>query len=271
MPDIYAETLKVLGSGVVGALCGYIAKELEIRNQDRRKRDDLWSTQIQNYWLPLLEAVRELKDRFGDLSRVYRKEWTKPFTPESLSGDFRELYMLSRDEDWIGRDPNTLRKDDGAVQKVRTRMCHELNYAVSSLYITAKYLGISFYVQRNLKENMLILSNDARDEMMSLISKVRGSLQGKAGIFGEQQESIAEMVWGPAGRVITNFEFRKRLLDLPGWEQFTNLLRFFIEFDPKVGFEVASTISALNELEQAVNRLGSSPSKKAYEALRRGR
>ena len=148
-------------------------------------------------------------------------------------------------------------------------MCHELNYAVSSLYITAKYLGVAVYVQRNLKENMLILSNDSRNEMLVCISNVRESLQGKAGIFGEQQESIAEMVWGPAGRVITNFEFRKRLLDSPGWEQYTNLFRFFVDFAPKLKYEVAGTISALLRLEEKVNLLSSSPGKSAYEALRR--
>ncbi len=268
MADIYAESMKVLGSGVVGLLAGYIAREFEIRKQDLRKRDDLWSSQIQSHWLPLLEAARELKERFSDLSRVYRKEWTEIFTPDALSGDFRELYTLSRDENWMRRDPNALRKDDNAVQKVRTRMCHELNYAASSLYITAKYLGIALYVQRNLKENILILSNDRRKEILGLISKVREGLQGKAGIFGEQQESIAEMVWSPAGRVITNFEFRKRLLDSPGWEQFTNLFRFFVDFAPKLKYEVAGTISALLELDEEVNRLSSCPSKRAYEALK---
>jgi hypothetical protein len=223
----------------------------------------LWSTQIQNHWLPLLEAARELKDRFDGLSRLYSNN------PEDLSGDFRELYVLSRDKNWEHYDPDAPRKDGDAVQKVRMRMCHELNYAASSLYITAKYLGIAEHVQRNLKENLLIVSGDTRNEMMRLISNVRGSLQGKAGIFREQQESIAEMVWGPSGQVIANFEFRKRLLDSPGWEQFTNLFRFFVDFGHKVEFEVAATISALLELEQGVALLGSSPSKKAYESLQR--
>src|SRR5262245_13673661 len=264
MADIYAESMKVLGSGIIGVLAGYIAREFEIRKQDRRKREDLWTTQIQNFWLPLLEAARELKERFADLSRVYREEWTEVFTPESLAGDFRELYTLSRDENWMQRDPNKLRKDDDVVQRVRTRMCHELNYAASSLYITAKYLGIAMYVQRNLRENMLVLSNESRNEMMRLISNVRVNLQGNAGVFGEQQESIAEMVWGPGGRVITNFEFRKRLLDSPGWEQFTNLFRFFVDFDRKLDYEVKCTISSLHEFEHEVKRLSASPGKKAY-------
>jgi hypothetical protein len=178
--------------------------------QDRRPEDDLWP--------PLLEAARELERRLVDLSRVYRRQWTDPFTPESLSGDFCELYMLSRDpiENFQECDPNERRKDLNAVQKIRTRMVHELNYAVTSLYIIAKYLGWAEHVQRDLKEDRLILRGDARDEILRLFSNVRGSLQGNAGILVEQQDSIAEMVWAPAGRVITNLEFQKRLLELPG-------------------------------------------------------
>lgn len=69
------------------------------------------------------------------------------------------------------------------------------------------------------------------------------------------QDSIAEMVWGPAGRVITNLEFRKRLLELPGWEQFINLCRFFVHFQYKVEHEVAKTIPALRELIDKVDQL----------------
>jgi hypothetical protein len=142
-----------------------------------------------------------------------------------------------------------------AVQKIRTRMAHQLTYATSSLYITAKYLGWAELVQRDLKERRLLLSEDARVEMMRLISNVRGSLQGNAGIPVEQQEYIGETVWSTAGRVITNPEFRKRLFDLPGWEQFTGLFRFFVHFQYKVEHEVAKTISALHELAEKVDQL----------------
>lgn len=91
--------------------------------------------------------------------------------------------------------------------------------------------------------------------MLRLLSNVRGSLQGNAGILVEQQDSIAEMVWGPAGRVITNLEFRKRLLELPGWEQFINLFRFFVHFRYKVEHEIAKTIPALRELIDKVDQL----------------
>ena len=134
-------------------------------------------------------------------------------------------------------------------------MGQELNYAVSSLYITAKYLGWAEHVRRDLKADRLLLRGDARDEMLRLLSNVRGSLQGNAGILVEQQDSIAEMVWGPAGRVITNLEFRKRLLELPGWEQFINLFRFFVHFRYKVEHEIAKTIPALRELIDKVDQL----------------
>jgi hypothetical protein len=42
----------------------------------------------------------------------------------------------------------------------------------------------------------------------------------------EQQESIGEMMLTSDGSVITQSEFRQRLLELPGWEQYTALLTF---------------------------------------------
>jgi hypothetical protein len=69
-----------------------------------------------------------------------------------LSGDFRELYLLSRDEiPWsqdkdegpsiLDSDGNQPRRDDEVVQRVRKRMCYELTLATSSLYWTARYLA----------------------------------------------------------------------------------------------------------------------------------
>jgi hypothetical protein len=146
-------------------------------------------------------------------------------------------------------------------------MSHHLTYAVSSLYITATYLGVAERVQRDLKEHLLLLPNDARVEMIRLLANIRGSLQGNAGIPSEQQEAIAEMVWGQPGGVISNVEFRQRLLELPGWEQFTSLFRFFVAFGPKLDYEVAHTISALCELEEQVDQLSSCPSERDYSAL----
>jgi hypothetical protein len=103
--------------------------------------------------------------------------------------------------------------------------------------------------------------------MIRLLANIRGSLQGNAGIPSEQQEAIAEMVWGQPGGVISNVEFRQRLLELPGWEQFTSLFRFFVAFGPKLDYEVAHTISALRELGEQVDQLSSCPSERDYSAL----
>jgi hypothetical protein len=71
----------------------------------------------------------------------------------------------------------------------------------------------------------------------------------------KNKEAMAEAVWDPAGGVITNCNFRERLLELPGWERFTNLFRFFVDFRQKLTFEVASTISALRELEDQLRAI----------------
>ena len=87
-----------------------------------------------------------------------------------------------------------------------------------------------------------------------LIAEVGARLQGPggAGIFLEQQESIAEMMLDPDGRVLSHFDFRRRLLELPGWEQFTALFLFYISEDDRLDgapHEVQATTDALGRLD----------------------
>jgi hypothetical protein len=60
-------------------------------------------------------------------------------------------------------------------------------------------------------------------------AKLQGD--GGAGMFSEQQESIAEMMVDSGGKVLSHYDFRRRLLEVPGWEQFTALFLFFISED----------------------------------------
>jgi hypothetical protein len=64
-----------------------------------------------------------------------------------------------------------------------------------------------------------------------LIADVGAKLQGEggAGMFSEQQESIAEMMVDSGGKVLSHYDFRRRLLEVPGWEQFTALFLFISE------------------------------------------
>jgi hypothetical protein len=229
---------------------------VQVQAMDRLK-PKLGAGQKQRNLFALFQAARVLETRFVDLSRAYTGDWKAPFTPESLSGDFCELYMLSRDP--IGNfqecDPNQPRNDDYAVQKMRMRMAQELTYAVSSLYRTAKFLGLAKNVERDLNEYQLDLPDDTRARMLRLLSNVTLSLQGNAGILEEQQEAIAEIVCDPAGGVINNLTFRERLLELPGWERFTNLFRFFVHFQHKLKHEVAATILALRELQDELRAM----------------
>src|SRR4051794_13854966 len=111
-------------TALAAALAGYVAKEVQIRTEAKRAREkseqEIWSEQKQHYYLPLLEAARDFRIRMAELSQVYRGEWTKPFTPESLSQDFRELYTLSRDPIRLPEcDPNLLRRNDELKQRLR--------------------------------------------------------------------------------------------------------------------------------------------------------
>jgi len=244
--------------GAIGAVSGaYFKSWFDAKQALRRLR----FAQQQTFLLPLLEAGRKFRKRLDELSGIYRKTRSDmPFSPESLSADFRELYLLSREEtDLEGSDANAPRANSNTVQKVRTRMAHYLTYAASSLYLTATYLGCAERVLRALKDRTLVLANPSRIEMINSLSAVRDALQGPsgAGIPWEEQESVAEMVWTASDSVISYFEFRKRLLELPGWEQYMGLFRFFAAIGPKIEYEVSETTKALNKLEEGLNKLAS--------------
>jgi hypothetical protein len=154
--------------------------------------------------------------------------------------------------------------DDRAVQDLRKRMCYELNYATSSLYRTARYLARARLLHQHLSGGGSSLAPTDQEGLDRLIAEVGAGLQGAsgAGIFLEQQESIAEMMVDADGRVLSHFDFRRRLLDVPGWEQFTALFLFFItendkpdgrpdraSFAAKLPYEVQATTGALARLE----------------------
>jgi hypothetical protein len=230
--------------------------------------------------------VQQLKARLSELADVYRGKPSK-HTPWSLSGDFRELYLLSRDEiPWnqdkdegpsiLDSDANQPRRDGEAVQRLRKRMCYELNFATSSLYRTARYLAYARLVHLHLSGGGSSLEPADRERLDRLIADVGAGLQGEggAGIFSEQQESIAEMMVDSGGKVLSHHDFRRRLLELPGWEQFTALFLFFMSEDNKLDLkklgkneknrarfvakldnEVDDTIEALAELETRLKEI----------------
>jgi hypothetical protein len=248
-PDLLTALLPFAG-GAIGAVSGAYFKSWFDSKQELHR---LRVLQQQNRWLPLLGAAGKLKVRLEELSGIYRKTMpSMPFSPDSLSADFRELYSLSREErDLENSDPNILRANASTVQVVRTRMAHYLTYAASSLYLMATYLGCAERVSRALKDRSLLLSDTLRVDFIGSLAAVRDALQGPtgAGIPWEEQESVAEMIWSANDSVISYFEFRKRLLELPGWEQYMGLYRFFVSIGPKIEHEVAATIEALSQLE----------------------
>jgi hypothetical protein len=247
----------------------------------RQSSLDQWIADRRLYYLPLREAAHDLKARLEYLARIYRGEVPpdEPFKPENLSGDFRELYLLSRDpiknlydpDPDPDQDPNRRRRDDPhAVQRLRTRMCRELNFATSTVYRAARFLAWAQVNRRLLEEGRSNLPTQPAKQLRDQLAAVSKDWQGPsvAGLPTEQQESIGEMMLDSDGRVITQFEFRQRLPEVPGWEQYTALLTFFItedddikgrrvaaRFAPKVNCEVKATVIALCTLIASLDQI----------------
>jgi hypothetical protein len=168
-----------------------------------------------------------------------------------------------------GTDPNQPRRDEYAVQRLRTRMNRELNFATSTVYRAARFLGWAQANRRLLDEGRNNLPAQPAMQLREQLMAVSEALQGDGpGVPIEQQESIGEMMLTADGRVTTQFEFRRRLLALPGWEQYTALLTFFIteddntetrpnaaRFSPKVEHEVFDTINALRALIASLDQI----------------
>lgn len=272
--------LAAAGLAVLGTLGGVLITQ---RSADRREdktwrrereteQEDQWITDRRSYYLPLREAAHDLKTRLEHLARIYRREPEARFKPESLSADFRELYLLSPDliKDLYATDPNQPRRDDHAVQRLRTRMCRELNFATSTVYRAARFLAWAQMNRGLLDEGRNNLPAQSARQLRDQLAAVSNDLQGPggAGVPIEQQESIGEMMLTPGGRVITQFEFRQRLLELPGWEQYTALLTFFLteddnvearpdaaRFNAKVDHEVLATVIALCTLIASLDQI----------------
>ena len=248
------QILIVLLSALVG-YGGKLAQDWWTARRAQRKEDEaLWSLHQQQFHLPLRDAGRQLEARLSELADIYRRKPSQ-HTPESLNGDFRELYLLSRDQllwsedsrpSILDSDGNQPRRDDEAVQRLRKRMCYELTLATSALYWTARYLAYARLVHRHLSGGGSNLKTADREGLDQLIVAVGAELHGNggAGIFSEQQDSIAEMMVDSDGKVLSHYEFRRRLLELPGWEQFTALFLFYISEDDQLDIET------LDEREQ---------------------
>jgi len=228
--------------------------------------------QKQTRWYPLLEAAQDLKQRLEELTNKYKQcppndPWGKDQKLPSEARDFCELYTLHDDPDPIKNlddsslKPGLLRKNNDDQERVRTRMGHPLNFAANSLYRTAKYLGYAVRVRKELATNKLVLPERTRRVMKEKLEKVRDELHGTskqhpgAGIILEQQDLIGESVWSSNDYIISDWDFRERLLNEHGWQQYTGLFRFYVNFHMKIYNEVADTIKALAALCEAIESL----------------
>ncbi len=273
MLDVSGEILKVALIGTAGYL-GKIGQDwLTARRAQTRAGQERWEQDKRQYYLPLVGAARALDARLTLLARIYQgREHQGPHTPAWLSRDFRELYLLAPDEirDLYQADPNKPRRDEAAAQRLRTRMCRELNFATSSIYLTARYLAVAGLARQALDDDHSGLPAELVSDLRQRIGAVSSGLTGQteAGLAIDQQDSIGEMMRTDNGQVITQFEFRRRLLEVPGWEQYTALLTFFItedddvdgrpdaaRFVAKLPFEVLETVRALRELGNTLDEV----------------
>jgi hypothetical protein len=278
-PSDRLDVLKILASfigAVLGGVGAFLLKEIWL---DRRKQRD---REKQTRWLPLFAGAQDFKTRLDDLASKYEGptnvwcEWTssskRTFRLPTEARDFHELYLLDANPQVIDEsftligDPGGARESESAVKRIRSRI-HELNYATISLYRTARYLGYAQRVRRELEQGQLIVPATIRDEVIGLLLSVRRELNGTserhlgAGIVDDLQDLVGESVWGEDDRVISYHEFRERLIAKSGWEQFTDLFRFFVHFHMKVDTEVEKTREALKHLCSISNRVvGSSAS-----------
>ena len=279
----YSELIPILLAAVLGYVGKLAQDQWAARQERRRSQAQQWAHDRQRYLLPLAGAARHLHERLTCLAQTYRGGTCAPGTAASFSRDFRELYALS-DEELHGlwnldaADPNRRRRDPDTVQRVRTRMCRELNYATSSLYLAARYLARAGLVRQLLDDDRSSLPRAAISDVTERLQAVTDALQGAtgAGLASEQQDSIGEIMRTADDRVFSQYEFRRRLLEVPGWEQFTALLTFFItenddpahpgaaRFGAKVDHEVRATVQALRRLEATLRRLTAHDSPRGY-------
>jgi hypothetical protein len=166
---------------------GKMAQDWWTARRARQQADKaLWSLHRQQFHLPLLGAVRELEGRLSGLASSDGGTPQGRLSAESLSRDFRELYLLRPDElpdedgALLAADGNEPRRNDRAVQDLRKRMCYELNYATSSLYRTARYLARARLVHQHLSGGGSSLAPADQEGLDRLIAEVGAGLQGSS-------------------------------------------------------------------------------------------
>ena len=126
-----------------------------------------------------------------------------------MNGDFRELYLLSRDELlWSGdarpsildSDGDQPRRDDQAVQGLRKRMCYELTLATSALYWTARYLAYARLVHLHLSGGRSNLDEADQEGLDRLIAEVDTDGRDRSALSGlarrEEQARYARHLAG---------------------------------------------------------------------------
>ena len=258
------ELLKILGA-FLGAVIGAVGAISYKEYLDRRA---LKEKEQQTRWLPLLRSAQNFRDKLQEFITIYENSpdhwggYLDNGRPLPLAArDFHELYLLDMNAEPIESfqelriDPGERRKDPDAVRHVRARI-HELNRATVLLYRTAAYLAYAQRVRRELLYGKLEIPLARQEELIALLGNVKKELNGPsgAGMVDDLQDLIGESVWGEDDSAIGYYEFREKILGVTGWEQFTELFRFYVHFHKKLDNEVKKTNEALALLCMALAR-----------------
>jgi hypothetical protein len=238
-----------------------------------RKRKAVRQKVEQTRLRPLLNSAQDLKEKLEVFTNLYGNppdHWeTYQYDGRALplaARDFHELYFLDTETGPIENfqdlkpDPGEQRRNQNAVRRVRSRI-HELNRATVLRYLTAAYLGYAGRVRKELLYGRFAIP--AGDNIIRLLENVKVKLNGSAGagVIDDLQDLIGESVWGADDSVISYYNFREKILAETGWEQFTDLFRFYVHFHRKLGYEVKDTIEALAGLCDALKTSLKPPNK----------
>jgi hypothetical protein len=250
-PDLLKTIGSFAGAGL-GAFTGIYAKEL-------LERTRLKGEELQTRWLPLLTAAEELEEKLHALALVYAnpgegtwngERWNNRPLPR-LARDFIELFLLEENVGQVnsfdGLRPSERRGNRDSVLRARERI-HELNGATTAMYKTAVYLGYAQRLRRELAHGRSRARSTLQAESKLCLESVRRALHGDGnGMVDDLQDLLGESMWGPGGGVIGYHDFRERILSEIGWDQFTELFRFYIHFHMKLGYQVEATQQELRK------------------------
>jgi hypothetical protein len=116
------------------------------------------------------------------------------------------------------------------------------------MYKTAVYLSYAQRLRRELAHGRSRARSTLQAESKLCLESVRRALHGDGNdMVDDLQDLLGESMWDLGAGVIGYHDFRERILSEVGWDQFTELFRFYIHFHMKLGYQVEATRQELRK------------------------